>query len=98
MLLKSSGGNGSSLKPWDVGSPERLQATLSEINSEPVGEITLSDRSTVKVSKFVGRDGKKRVDIRLFVAGERYTGPTRRGVSLPVDRLGDLIALLQRVQ
>jgi len=71
---------------------------LSEFNSEPVGEITLGDRSTVKVSKFVGRDGKKRIDIRLFVAGERYTGPTRRGVSLPVEQLGDLIALLQKAQ
>jgi hypothetical protein len=71
---------------------------LSEFNSEPVGEIAVGERSTVKVSKFVGRDGLKRVDIRLFVAGERYTGPTRRGVSLPVDKLGDLIALLQKVQ
>ncbi len=71
---------------------------LSEFNSEPVGEIAIGDRSTVKVAKFIGRDGKKRVDIRLFVAGERYTGPTRRGVTLPVDKLGELVALLQKAQ
>jgi hypothetical protein len=75
-----------------------VERTLSEFNAEPVGEMALGDRSTIKVSKFVGRDGRKRVDIRLCVAGERYTGPTKRGVTLPVDRLGDFIALLQNVQ
>ncbi len=71
---------------------------MSEFKSEPVGELAISETSTVKVSKFVGRDGKTRVDIRLFVAGEKYTGPTKRGVSIPVDRLGDLLALLQKAQ
>ena len=71
---------------------------MSEFKSEPVGEIALGDRSTVKVSTFIGRDGRKRVDIRLFVAGERYSGPTRRGVSLPVEKLGDLMVLLQKAQ
>ncbi|HVP23896.1 MAG TPA: hypothetical protein VMS77_08300 [Conexivisphaerales archaeon] len=75
-----------------------LDSALSEFNAEPVGELALGDKSTVKVSKFTGRDGRKRVDIRLFVAGERYTGPTRRGVTVPVEKLGDLIALLQKAQ
>ncbi len=71
---------------------------MSEFNAEPIGEIPIGEKSTVKVSKFVGRDGKPRVDIRLFVAGERYTGPTRRGVTVPVDKLGDLVSLLQKVK
>jgi hypothetical protein len=71
---------------------------MSEFNSEPVGEVAVSESSTVKVSKFVGKDGRTRVDIRLFVAGERYTGATKKGVTLPVDKLGELVKLLQKVQ
>lgn len=65
--------------------------------STPVGEIKLSDASTLKVSTFEGRDGKKRVDIRVFLTGTRYTGPTKKGVSIPVDQLGELKSLLDRV-
>ena len=71
---------------------------VSQFNSEPVGEIPIGEKSVVKVSKFTGRDGRRRVDNRLFVAGERYTGPTRRGVALPVEKLEDLIALLQKAK
>jgi len=66
------------------------------VESKPIGEIQLSDGASVKVSTFAGRDGKARADIRLFVAGERYTGPTKRGVTLPVERVPELIKLLQQ--
>jgi Transcriptional Coactivator p15 (PC4) len=62
-----------------------------------IGEVKLTDVSTVRISTFDGRDGRKRVDIRLFLSGERYTGPTRKGVSLPVDQLPELKALLDKV-
>jgi hypothetical protein len=71
---------------------------MSEFKSEPVGEVTVSEASTVKVSRFDGKDGKKRVDIRLFVSGEKYTGATKKGVTLPVDKVGELIQLLQKAQ
>jgi Transcriptional Coactivator p15 (PC4) len=66
--------------------------------STMVGEIKLTDASTVRISTFDGRDGKKRVDIRLFLTGAKYTGPTRKGVSLPVDQLPQLKALLEQVK
>lgn len=78
---------------------------MSEEESEPtgfkstlIGEVKLTDSSTVHVSTFDGRDGKKRVDIRLFLSGQRYTGPTRKGVSLPIDQLPQLKALLDQVK
>jgi hypothetical protein len=66
--------------------------------STMVGEIKLTDASTIRVSTFDGRDGKKRVDLRLFLTGAKYTGPTRKGVSLPVDQLPQLKALLEQVK
>jgi len=51
----------------------------------------------VRVSTFDGRDGRKRVDIRLFLSGPKYTGPTKRGVSIPIDQLDGLKKLLDQV-
>jgi hypothetical protein len=63
-----------------------------------VGEMKLTESSTVHISTYDGRDGRKRVDIRLFLSGARYTGPTRKGVSIPIDQLPELKALLDKVQ
>jgi len=78
---------------------------MSEDTSEPVafkstmiGEVKLTDASTVRVSTFDGRDGRKRVDIRLFLTGAKYTGPTRKGVSVPIDQLPELKALLEQAK
>jgi hypothetical protein len=63
-----------------------------------VGEMKLTESSTVHISTYDGRDGRKRVDIRLFLSGARYTGPTRKGVSIPIEQLPELKALLDKVQ
>ena len=70
----------------------------SSFKSTPIGVVKLTDSSVVRVSTFDGRDGKKRVDIRLFLAGARYTGPTKKGVSLPIDMLPELKKLLDQVK
>ncbi|HUH99648.1 MAG TPA: PC4/YdbC family ssDNA-binding protein [Nitrososphaerales archaeon] len=68
----------------------------TEFKSTPIGEVKLTESSTVRVSTFDGRDGRKRVDIRLFLSGPKYTGPTKRGVSIPVDQLPELEKLLSQ--
>ena len=74
-------------------SEEESESTA--FKSTMIGEIKLTDASTVRISTFDGRDGRKRVDIRLFLTGAKYTGPTRKGVSLPIDQLHELKALLE---
>lgn len=66
--------------------------------STMIGELKLTDSSLIRVSTFDGRDGRKRVDIRLFLTGTRYSGPTRKGVSLPVEQLGDFRKILDLVK
>ncbi len=70
----------------------------STFKSTPVGEIKLTDATTVKISTFDGRDGRKRVDIRLFLSGEKYTGPTKKGVTVPLENLPELLRILQTVK
>jgi len=69
----------------------------TSFKSTPIGEVKLTDSSLVRVSTFDGRDGRKRVDIRLFLTGQRYTGPTKKGVSLPIEQLPELKRLLDQV-
>ncbi|MBI3116624.1 MAG: hypothetical protein HYZ12_04720 [Thaumarchaeota archaeon] len=57
-----------------------------KIESEPVGELKLSENSTVKVTKFMGNDGRLRVDIRVWLATQKYSGPTKKGVTVTVFR------------
>jgi len=74
------------------------QSEPTGFKSTPIGELKLTDSSLVRVSTFDGRDGRKRVDIRLFLTGARYTGPTKKGVSIPVELLPDLKRLLDQVK
>jgi hypothetical protein len=67
------------------------------MESTKLGEIPLGDRSSLVVSKFKGNDNVERIDIRLFVSGEKYTGPTKKGVSLPKDKLLELVRLLSQL-
>ena len=76
---------------------EIKSASTTAPRSTPIGEVKLTEESWIKVSTFDGRDGRKRVDIRLFLSGPKYTGPTKRGVSIPVDQLGALKKLLDQV-
>jgi transcriptional coactivator p15 (PC4) len=77
-------------------SEEESESTA--FKSTMIGEIKLTDASTVRISTFDGRDGKKRVDIRLFLTGAKYTGPTRKGISMPIDQLPQLKTLLEQVK
>jgi len=70
----------------------------SSFKSTPIGEVKVTDSSVVRVSTFDGRDGKRRVDIRLFLSGVRYTGPTKKGVALPIEMLPELKRLLDQVK
>lgn len=70
---------------------------MSKVESVVLGEVKLSDSASVKVSRFKGNDGRDRIDIRLFVAGEKYSGATRKGVTVPADKVPELVKVLSSV-
>lgn len=65
-----------------------------KIESEAVGELKLTENSTVKVTKFVGNDGRMRVDIRVWLATQKYSGPTKKGVTIPKEIVPELVKIL----
>jgi hypothetical protein len=68
-----------------------------KIESEAVGELKLTESSTVKITKFMGNDGRMRVDIRVWLATPKYTGPTKKGVTVPQENLAELVKILSSV-
>jgi len=64
--------------------------------AEPWAELAiLGDVDGVRVRLVTGPDGEPRVDLRRFVDGKRYQGPTRKGFAIRASAAGDLAELLR---
>lgn len=61
-----------------------------------VGEFALGRTASVRVTLLERTDGSQLVDIRRFQSADWYTGPTKKGVAIGVDKLDELIDLLRR--
>ncbi len=68
-----------------------------KIESEPVGELKLTENSTVKITKFMGTDGRMRVDLRVWLATQKYSGPTKKGITIPAENIHELVKILSSV-
>jgi hypothetical protein len=83
-----------------VGVKEALQGLEHEVPAKEQTEFArVSKRGEVDivVSTVPADDVKSlpSVDVREYVDTERYTGPTKKGVRFPWERLPEVIALLQ---
>lgn len=69
----------------------------------PVQEVFIDDARTLKVALQRGGEnandalGLPCVDIRTFQTTEAYTGYTKKGINIPLDRLPELIEVLQAI-
>jgi hypothetical protein len=61
-----------------------------------VGEVPLARTSSVRVTILERPDGGQLVDIRRFMATNFYTGPTKKGVAIGVEKLDELLNLLRQ--
>jgi len=62
---------------------------------QDVGEIKLGEATTVKFQRGVTRRDKREViSIRAWVAGKRYTGPTKQGFNLDRKTAEEFYAML----
>lgn len=64
----------------------------------PPEELKLSDSMKCVFSvKRKGEFGLPYFDMRLFATTDRYTGPTKQGLSMPIDRLAEVINKLNDI-
>ena len=84
-------------EPIDIDVPVPAAEPTVEVSSgaEPWAELaTLGDVDGVRVRLVTGPDGEPRVDLRRFVDGKRYQGPTRKGFAIRASSAGILAELL----
>jgi hypothetical protein len=60
-----------------------------------VGQIPVTATSSIRVS-FVESGGARKVDVRLWIDSDRYSGPTRKGIRIGRNELVELLPLLQK--
>ena len=61
-----------------------------------VGEIKINDTTTIVVSVSEWKN-KTRLDIRKYVSTDAYKGPTKGGVSIPIEKVGELDDIINTV-
>jgi hypothetical protein len=60
-----------------------------------VGDVQLNEASSIRV-KIVESNGTQKVDVRLWIDSDRYSGPTKKGIRLESGKLIELLPLLQK--
>ena len=64
----------------------------------PSTDIVLSEEVKLVIQcKRGGEMGLPFVDVRTYVCNETYTGFTKKGITLPVDRLDELVTKLSQL-
>ena len=58
--------------------------------------IEISDSISVVIAKNIWKN-KDRLDIRTYVKTENYTGPTKKGISVPFEKIDKIISALNEV-
>ena len=59
--------------------------------------IKISDSSSIVVAKSVWKN-QDRLDIRTYLKTENYTGPTKKGINVPLEKIDDIISALKEIK
>jgi hypothetical protein len=59
--------------------------------------IEISNVSSLVIAKSLWKN-QDRLDIRIYLNTENYSGPTKKGVNLPFDKIDEIISVLQEMK
>ncbi|MFH1399497.1 MAG: PC4/YdbC family ssDNA-binding protein [Candidatus Woesearchaeota archaeon] len=61
-----------------------------------IGKVVFSDKTAVhiRIDEYKGRKG---VTIRKFIESDKYTGFTKQGLRVPIERWADFKAVIDKV-
>jgi len=69
---------------------------LKKENSNSI-TIETSKITSVVVSKSTWNN-KERLDIRTYLKTDNYSGPTKKGVTIPLEKIDDLLAAINSIK
>lgn len=59
--------------------------------------IELSNSSSLVVAKSVWKN-QDRLDLRIYLKTENYTGPTKKGINVPIEKIDEIISALKEIK
>lgn len=68
-----------------------------KINVVKLGEFKLNDFSTLVINK-TDYSGEDRIDFRVWTKSPKYTGPTKQGFVLTMDKVDDFVNLVNEMK
>lgn len=68
-----------------------------ELDNNFSKKIEVSETISIVISKSVWKN-MDRLDIRTYLKTENYTGPTKKGINVPIEKIDDIISALQEIK
>ncbi len=59
--------------------------------------IKVSDSISIVISKNVWKN-QDRLDIRTYLKTENYSGPTKKGINIPIEKIDEIISALKEIK
>lgn len=60
-------------------------------------KIEVSETISIVISKSVWKN-MDRLDIRTYLKTENYTGPTKKGINVPIEKIDEIISALKEIK
>lgn len=67
-----------------------------EIKVQNTLELPITEKTKIVVST-MEIEGEKRLDIRVYVSGSNYVGPTQKGINIPIEKSEELINAIKQL-
>ena len=77
--------------------PESTDNIVSSQDNSITKTIELTKSSSIVIAKSVWKD-QDRLDIRTYIKTENYTGPTKKGINLPIEKMDEIISVLKEIK
>jgi len=67
------------------------------MSEEEIGSIALTEATKIVIRRTVFR-GKEYIDIRKHVTSNKFTGFTKQGISIPMEKFGEILEIMSRAE
>jgi hypothetical protein len=77
--------------------PDDKDSKNEKVDNSISKTIEVSDSSSLVISRSLWKN-QERLDIRIYLKTDNYTGPTKKGINVPFEKLDEIISILKELQ
>lgn len=73
------------------------KSNIEEMEDSLSKTVKINDSISIVLSKSVWKE-KDRLDIRTYLNTEDYSGPTKKGINIPIEKIDEIISALKEIK